>query len=239
MKRKNSISTKIALLFITILTVSNVLDFPLISGKPISHLEDYEWWIEVEIYSQNTDQGLNDEILVDLYDNIIQKERENILTWHFFREPTLRFRLEVKNHDNRIRIADDLDVFLQSIETIEDHYFAIHGENINTFDEGYAGERETYQRMWPYQKKIWEWGAEMTVAAIKEKQVTGKNDPSREYQLTRTYHLLALQLSSGFDIWYCFRLDNKGGNLVIRLLMASFLLGVLFTRLFNSLRTRG
>jgi len=222
-----------------ILTILNVLNIPFISAKPDAQSEAYEWWIEVEIYSQNTNQNLNDEILVDLYDNIIQKERENILTWHFFREPTLRFRLEVKNQDSRNRIADELDVFLESLEIVENHYFAIHGERINTFDEGYAGERDTYQRMWPYQKKIWEWGAEMTVAAIKEIEMTGENEPSREYQLTRIYHLLALQLSSGFDIWYCFRPDNAGGSLVILSLIASFALGVLFTCLFNSLRARG
>jgi len=239
MTGKNGHSMKNMLCFTMIITILNVCNIPLISAKLFIQSDAIEWWIEVEISSLNINQNLNDEILVDLYDNIIQKERENILTWHFFREPTLRFRLEVKNQDSRNRIANELDVFLQSLEIVEDHYYAIHGERINTFDEGYAGERDTYQRMWPYQKKIWEWGAEMTVAAIKEIEMTGENEPPREYQLTRIYHLLALQLSSGIDIWFCFRSDNAGGSLVILSLIASFTLGVLFTCLFKSLRTRG
>ena len=118
-------------------------------------------------------------------------------------------------------------------------YFANHSQRVTNLEDGYAGEREDYHGMWPYQKKIWEWGAEMTVAAIKEVKEKGENEPTREYQLTRTYHLLANQLSPGFDIRYCFRRDNKGGNLVIRYLLASFVLGILVDRLFNSLRERG
>lgn len=54
--------------------------------------------------------------------------------------------------------------------------------------------------MWPYQKKLWEWGSEMTVDSIKESKETGKNNPSREYQLERIFHLLSNQLSPGYEI---------------------------------------
>jgi len=54
--------------------------------------------------------------------------------------------------------------------------------------------------MWPSQKKIWEWGSEMTVEAIKERKETGTNDPSREYQLERAFHLLSNQLSPGYEV---------------------------------------
>jgi len=54
--------------------------------------------------------------------------------------------------------------------------------------------------MWPYQKKLWEWGSEMTVEAIKEFRETGANDPSREYQLERIFHLLSNQLLPGYEV---------------------------------------
>lgn len=236
MSGNSNFSPKKVLSLIMIFTISNVVSIPIISAIPISQSDAPEWWVQVEIHSENLDQNLNDDILVDLYDNIIQKEREHILTWHFFREPTLRFRLEIKNKDSRDRIAEEILTFLQSIETVEEAYFANHEQRVTNLEEGYAGEREDFQGMWPYQKKIWEWGAEMTVAAIKEVKAIGENEPTREYQLTRAYHLLANQLSPGFDIWYCFRPDNTGGSYVILSLIVSFTLGVLFTGLINSLR---
>jgi hypothetical protein len=229
---------KITQCFTIIVVILNVFIIPLVVANPVSQQNAVEWWIEVEIYSLETDQTLNDEILIDLHENIIQQERTQIVTWHFFREPTLRFRLEIINKDNRDRIADEIDGYLQSLTTIEDHYFALHGNRINNLDEGYAGEREDYQRMWPYQKKIWEWGAEMTVEAIKEKELTKENNPSRKVQLTRTYHLLANQLSPGFDREYSFRLDNAGGPLVYWYLTISFVLGALASKLFTAWRTR-
>jgi len=239
MSGNNSNTPKIILSFFLILTILGVDTIPIIAALPIRQSSAQEWWIQVEIHAENLDQKLNDEILVDLYDNIIQKEREHIITWHFFREFTLRFRIEVKNKDSRDRIAEDILTFLQPIETVVDAYYANHEQKVNDLDEGYTGEQETYESMWPYQKKIWEWGAEMTVAAIKEVREKGENEPTREYQLTRTYHLLANQLSPGFDIMYCFRPDNKGGNLVRRYLIASFVLGILVTLIFKSLRERG
>jgi len=83
---------------------------------------------------------------------------------------------------------------------VENHYFARHGERIASFDEGYSGEHDQYKCMWPYQKKLWEWGSEMTVEAIREFRETGTNDPSRKYQLERIFHLLSNQLSPGYEV---------------------------------------
>ena len=159
-----------------------------------------EWWIEVEIMPKGDKQETNDDILLLLYDNFLSGERQNIKSWHFFREPTLRFRVELIDKENRDRIATKLNNFLNSIDLVADYYFARHGKRIEKFDEGYSGERDQYKRMWPYQKKLWEWGSEMTVNAIKEFRETGANEPSREYQLERIFHLLSNQLSPGYEM---------------------------------------
>ena len=72
MSGKNSNSTKIALSFIMMIVVSNIGNIPIIAAIPISQSDAREWWVQVEIHSENLDQNLNDEILVELYDNIIQ-----------------------------------------------------------------------------------------------------------------------------------------------------------------------
>jgi hypothetical protein len=154
-----------------------------------------EWWIEIEIIPRDRNWKQNDEILLALHKEILSSERQNIKSWHFFREPTLRFRIELTDKENRDRVAKKLRNLLDSIELVEQHFFANHGQRVENLDEGYKGERETYKRMWPYQKKLWEWGSEMAVEAIKEHRETGTNDPSREFQLERLFHLLFNQLN--------------------------------------------
>lgn len=163
-------------------------------------LVETEWWIEVEITPRGGKQEVNDDILLLLYDEFLSYKRENITSWHFFREPTLRFRIELINKETRDNVAVELETFLDSIELVEDHYFAKHGQRIENFDDGYSGEFDQYKRMWQSQKKIWEWGSEMTVEAIKERKETGTNDPSREHQLERVFHLLSNQLSPGYEV---------------------------------------
>jgi hypothetical protein len=162
-------------------------------------LNEIEWWIEVEITPKGGEQEVNDNILLLLYDEFLSHKRENITSWHFFREPTLRFRIELTDKETRDNVAVELETFLDSIELVEDHYFAKHGQRIGNLDDGYSGEFDQYKRMWPAQKKLWEWGSEMTVEAIKEFKETGTNDPSREYQLKRIFHLLSLQLLPEYE----------------------------------------
>jgi hypothetical protein len=194
-----------------------------------------EFWVEMEIITSNYDQNLNDIILIKLYADVIQNERDCIRTWHFFREPALRFRAELHDKENRDRVAELLRNYLSNITEVEDFYIANHGNKVKSLDDGYKGEVETYQRMWSYQKKIWEYGSEMTVEAIKEKSADGYNKPSREYQLTRLYHLLSNQLLPDFDRRYYFRRDNPGGRYVFLVILFSFLLGFLCKDLIRTL----
>ena len=165
-----------------------------------NYMEEREWWIQVEIFPKKGDQQeLNNEILLILYDDFLSHRRQNISSWHFFREPQLRFRIEVLDRETRDNTANDIDNFLSTVDLVATYYFANHEVKVENLDEGYSGEQETYKRMWTYQKKIWEWGSEMTVEALKEFRETGTNDPTREYQLERVFHLLALQLSPEFE----------------------------------------
>jgi len=227
MTKKSQVIVKMILIVITSVILLDLI--PMSFAKLNEMPESTEWWIQMEIFSTDNNQEYNDNILVDLYDNVIQLERDYILSWHFFREPSLRFRLELINEESRDRIAVDLYNYLGSVPYIDTYYFANHSQKVDNLDEGYQGEYKNYQRMWPYQKKIWEWGSEMTVEAIKESQATGENSPSREYQLTRTFHLLCNQLSPGFEIRYCNSTDDNGEEPEGCRNVAIFVLGILFT----------
>lgn len=154
-----------------------------------------EWWVEVEIVPKENNLQLIDKIIIEIHQNFLASKKQEIKAWHFFREPTLRLRIEVEDKEKRDILAEELKNYLNSLDEIEEHYFANHGKRIDNLDKGYKGERETYKRMWPYQKKLWEIGSEMAIEAIKEFTETGKNDPSREFQLERIFHLLFNQLN--------------------------------------------
>jgi len=154
-----------------------------------------EWWIEKEITPKDGKWELNDDILLILHERFIVPERDNTISWHFFREPTLRFRIELATREIRDDIAKRIDDYLNSSELVQEHFFASHGKRVKTLNEGFSGESETYKRMWLYQKMLWFWGSEMAIESIKELRETGKNDPMREFQLERIYHLLTNQLN--------------------------------------------
>ena len=157
--------------------------------------DQIEWWIEIEITPIDGKWELNNDILLALHERFIITERENIISWHFFREPTLRFRIEFTTREIRDDVAKRVDDFLNSSELVQEYFFARHGRRVKTLDEGFSGEIENYKRMWLYQKMIWYCGSEMAVESIKELRETGTNDPMREFQLERVYHLLCNQLN--------------------------------------------
>ena len=65
--------------------------------------------------------------------------------------------MELADSENRDEVTTELENFLDSIELVTEYYFARHGEKIVNLDEGYEGEYDQYKRLWPYQKKLWEW----------------------------------------------------------------------------------
>lgn len=131
-------------------------------------MTEREWWIEKEIIPKNQNWALNDEILLQLYKKLLSDKQQRIVSWHFFREPPLRFRIQLNDKENRDKVAKELNSFLDSTNLVEMHYFANHGKKVENLDEGYNGERETYKRMWSFQKKLWELGSEMAVEVLKE-----------------------------------------------------------------------
>ena len=159
-----------------------------------------EWWIEVEINPLDNNIFLFDEILEQIYQNFLENQRQNILGWHFFREyNNLRFRIELDDRETRDRISEILNEYLNSIEIINEYYFANHGNRVENLDDGYSGEKEQYGRLWPHQKKIWEWGSEMAIKSYREFKETGNNIPRRGHQLMRIFHLLSNQLFCSFN----------------------------------------
>ena len=155
-----------------------------------------EWWVQRDIIPEKGNWRLNDDILLKIHKEFLPNLRQKIKSWHFFREPQLRFRIEFKDKKTRDDGAVELEGFLDSLDIIEDHYLANHDKKVEKLEDGYKGEIKDYKRMWSFQKKLWEWGSKMAIEAIKEFKETGKNDPPREYQLERIFHLLYNQLNA-------------------------------------------
>lgn len=175
-------------------SIGDVLKIDLVSENV-----EMEWWIETEIFPKK-ESSLND-LLEFIYDSFIEGNREDILSWHFFREKgALRFRIESSNELKRDIVAQKFVIFLDELNIIDRYFFARHGIEITSFNEGYKGEHDQYKRMWHYQKKIWEWGSEMTVESIKELNKMGKNEPPKQYQLYRLFHLLSIQFLPGYEV---------------------------------------
>jgi hypothetical protein len=153
-----------------------------------------EFWVEQEILSISGTNEENDTIVEKLFDEFLPTISNVAVSWHFFREPAIRFRVQARSIEERDRISVSLDTFLDSLGIVSHHFPTCHGNAINNLDEGYKGEAQAYKRMWHHQERLWQLGSEMAVEAIREFREKHTNDPSREHQLSRAYHLLCNQM---------------------------------------------
>ncbi len=155
-----------------------------------------EVWIQVDIIPKGKNFELNDEILLQIYKEFLSVPNKKISSWHFFREPQLRFRIEFDNKESRKALWDELNKFIDNLTIVESHYLADNKKKVKQLEDCYKGESDSFKRLWLFQKKLWEWGSKMAVESIKEFKETGANNPLREYQLERLFHLLYNQLNA-------------------------------------------
>ena len=155
------------------------------------------------------------------YERKLEKGRE-LVTWHYFREPEIRFRLRMKSPRSRnrqkaavARIGDSL----MKQGTITGWHFGNHGEE----GPSYAGEEDRYGRNgWKVAQRYFRNGSETALALLELKRESklesplwakglgnpwegGKRNPWRErvedplvFHWSRAVHLLTNQL--GFDM---------------------------------------
>lgn len=163
-------------------------------------------------------------ILLDvLMPHIESLKREHVLvTWHFFREPEIRFRVRMKNKRSRnseFRAIAALADSLNERRLISNWHFGKHGEK----GKMYAGEEDRYGRYgWKIAQDYFNYGSEIALRLLALKRENrlenplwatglgnpwegGPKNPWRErrtnplvYHWSRYVHLFTNQL--GFDI---------------------------------------
>jgi hypothetical protein len=189
-----------------------------------------EHWIEVNLYAK---RKLQDGILLDVLKPHIEKlqTRHVLVTWHFFREPELRFRVRLRNEkvmNEEIKVIANLARSLQRRGLISNWHFGGHGEEGSRYD----GEEDRYGRNgWKVAQDYFNQGATIALRLLALKRQNrlenplwakglgnpwegGKKNPWRQheknplaYHWSRYVHLFTNQV--GFDINYEAKLCSK------------------------------
>ncbi len=145
-----------------------------------------------------------------------------LVTWHYFREPEIRFRVRLKSRASRTRETRALSALAESLERkglVSEWHFGSHGEK----GKEYSGEEDRYGKNgWEVAQDYFEHGSETALMLLNLKRSSrlenplwekglgnpwegGEKNPWREreedplvYHWSRYVHLFTNQL--GFDI---------------------------------------
>lgn len=180
-----------------------------------------EHWIEANLFA---DLKVQDRILLGTLKPYVEglKRNGSLVTWHYFREPEIRFRVRLKSHRTmlaeRTRIASIADS-LKRRRLVSRWHFGNHGEEGSL----YVGEEDRYGKNgWRVAQVYFNSGSETALSLLALKKDSklenplwakglgnpwegGKRNPWREreenplvYHWSRYVHLFTNQL--GFDI---------------------------------------
>jgi Lantibiotic biosynthesis dehydratase C-term len=180
-----------------------------------------EYWVEVNLDAAVTVQ---DRILLDVLRPYVEglERRSKLITWHFFREPEIRFRVRLKTAKERKKQVAAVSKMAESLRKkglVEEWHFGNHGEAGNR----YRGEADRYGRNgWKVAQKYFRDGSETALELLALKRESklesplwakglgnpwegGEQNPWREreedplvYNWSRFVHLFTNQL--GFDM---------------------------------------
>ncbi len=180
-----------------------------------------EHWIEVNLMAEPKEQ---DALLLEVLRPYVQKLKKagTLVTFHFFREPEIRFRLRLKNRASKSKETRAVTAIAESLRRrrlVSEWHFGNHGEK----DEVYSGEEDRYGKEgWKVAQEYFNQGSETALKLLELKRKSGlenplwakglgnpweggKKNPWREreedplaYHWSRYVHLFANQL--GFDI---------------------------------------
>lgn len=135
-----------------------------------------EHWVEVNL---SVKQKLQDEILLDVLKPFVNKLREKgvLVTWHFFREPEIRFRIRVKNKRTKLEATQavaDLANSLRKRRIVSEWHFGEHGEK----DRIYVGEQDRYGRNgWKIAQDYFNYGSEIALRLLALKRASKLENP--------------------------------------------------------------
>jgi hypothetical protein len=186
-----------------------------------SQVARMEHWVEINLMAALEHQ---DAILLDVLRPYVRRLREsgNLLTWHYFREPEIRFRIRVRSKKARTRETANLAGIAESLaekRLVSGWHFGNHGER----GKDYVGEEDRYGKNgWRVAQEYFERGAETALGLLElwrrdrlenplwarglgNPWEGGDRNPWREreddplvYHWSRYVHLFSSQI--GFDI---------------------------------------
>ncbi len=177
-------------------------------------------WVEINVCIANNRNSNLDEVLLDLVDKLVEKfkglsKEDDTSTWHYLWENcqcnnninlclVLRFYGEETNIEKVKNEFEKLMIDLKSkkADLFGDYWYGKH-ENRN---EEYNGEEETYgTKGWELVKNMLNFGSEIALELIKNKEFMGKSDEFKnslnEY-VDRYVHLFLNQVIPNDEVYF-------------------------------------
>lgn len=146
-------------------------------------------WVEANIHHKLADDR---PLILTLYEQIV-KPTSGIVSWHYFREPEIRLRLEMSDDAEAGRVEERIRQFVDSRKPefqIDKLVFGRHGKE----GDKYEGEHEILGKEgFEVHKMIWMWQSELAVLRYKQ-EAGGSVEKDRDYDVDRLWHLAANQL---------------------------------------------
>ncbi|MGD0145885.1 MAG: lantibiotic dehydratase C-terminal domain-containing protein [Nitrososphaerales archaeon] len=147
-------------------------------GPPTTQgpVNEVEYWVEINLVAELKDQ---DTVLLEVLRPYVQRLRKSrtLITWHFFREPEIRFRIRVRSKDARIRENRMLSEIAKSLvkkRLVSEWHFGSHGEK----GEIYIGEEDRYGKNgWKVTQEYIERGAETALDLLELKRKSRLENP--------------------------------------------------------------
>ena len=128
-----------------------------------------EHWIEINLDASPKRQ---DEVLLGFLRPWVETLRRKrvLVTWHYFREPEIRFRVRLRERRSKLTEAKALASMANSLQKrglIGEWHFGNHGEKGRT----YVGEEDRYGREgWKVAQRYFNSGAEAALSLLELKR---------------------------------------------------------------------
>jgi hypothetical protein len=135
-----------------------------------------EHWIEINLFANRTAE---DEILLDVLNPFVEQLRRKrvLVSWHFFREPEIRFRVRLRSRRAKLEATRRVEVLAGKLlkrNLISSWHFGNHGEKTGI----YMGEEDRYGRYgWRVAQVYFQNGAEVALRLLALKRAGRLENP--------------------------------------------------------------
>ncbi len=135
-----------------------------------------EHWVEINLFGK---ESVQDRILLDVLKPFVENLRRRgvLVSWHFFREPEIRFRIRLRSRKARLEAARKIATVAESLhkrKLVSSWHFGNHGEK----DRTYHGEMDRYGRLgWEIAQNYFNHGAEVALQLLALRRVRKLESP--------------------------------------------------------------